>query len=366
MKSSIGLVMKSIKRFPMHQMIRDSVNWSPLNYPKDGYSIIIGAMHNIPEIAVANLRMVANSDLSACHEVIMVFDCTAEQMPKGLQENIRAIGCVVPVRTLHYSIRQSKVSHKIDWGWVYAWMSWSIGISQCRTRHAILHDLDALPLDPSLFDVLYTRACQSSATFQAVRTYSGSGVTKNMGLGTTFELVMDAATVRSRFQAFDGFNKLRIINGSLVDFDTFLWIQHELPGSTHVLSIDENQLVHPSQLICNYTDFSSGRDALRTKQHSLLMMPYFGMLGGNSTDFERVADELQESNGSAVRMFGREMYLDHLKPEHWAWMEKQIRRTEQTLFTATRPEVERYLQSFVLNAGSSRSVGRETGGVVGV
>jgi len=366
MKCKIKSAMKSIKRFPMHQMIRNSVNWMPMKDPEEGYSIIIGSMHKIPEIAIANIRMVANCDLSACREVIMVFDCTAEQMPQALREDIRAIQCSVPVQVLHYNMSQSRAAHRIDWGWVYAWMSWSIGISQCRTRHVVLHDLDALPLDPSLFDVLYKRARDSSATFQAVRTYSGNGVTKSMGLGTTFELVMDAATVRSRFRPFDGFNKLRIINGSLVDFDTFLWIQHELTGSTCVEPIDENQLVHPTQLICNYTDFSSGRDSLRTKQHSLLMMPYFGMLGGNSTEFDRISKELAESRGSFVSMFGREMNLDHLQSEHWAWMEKQIRRTEQTLFSATREEVGRFLQPFVLRAGSSRTVGREADGVEGI
>ena len=361
--SMLKLVTKTIKRYPMHQMIRNGVTWEPLRDPADGYSIIIGCMHKIPEIAVANLRMTANCDLSRCQEILMVFDCTEEQMPHSLKRSLESVECSSSVRFLYYNAQQSRVSRKIDWGWVYAWMSWSIGISCCNTRHVILHDLDALPLDPSLFDTLYQRARSNSCVFQAIRTYSGNGVTKEMKLGTTFELVMDAEAVRSRFRAFDGFNKLQRVNGSLVDFDTFLWIQYQMSGSTRIDPIDENQLVHPSQLICNYTDFSSGRDELRMKQHSLLMMPYFGMLGGNIADFERVSNELQESEGRSIFMFGRHMDLNHLSPEHWAWMEKQIRRTEHALYTKTRDFVENFLKVFVTRAGTQRTVGRETDGV---
>ena len=42
-------------------------------------------------------------------------------------------------------------------------------------------------------------------------------------------------------------------------------------------------------------------------------------------------------------------------------MEKQIRRTEQTLEGSTRPEVEEYLHGFILRAGGARTVGREVG-----
>ena len=38
-------------------------------------------------------------------------------------------------------------------------------------------------------------------------------------------------------------------------------------------------------------------------------------------------------------------------------MEKQIRRTEQSLFGETRPEVQEYLRGFEERAGAQRTVG---------
>ncbi len=58
-------------------------------------------------------------------------------------------------------------------------------------------------------------------------------------------------------------------------------------------------------------------------------------------------------------MFGRTAFIDGIDPDAWAWMEKQIRRIEQTIFGGTRPEVESYLRGIIRRAGSRRTVGEE-------
>lgn len=356
------LLAKQAKRLPMLWLIRGLTAWQPQTRASEGYTIAIACMHKIPDVLLANLQMVANARTPHCKKIHLVFDCTQKEMPSELLQAIKAVSHSATVVVDFYSDKQTAVARKINWGWVYAWLSWCIAIGDCETEHLILHDLDALPLDPTFFEQLYERAISSKAAFQAIRTYSGNGISPSLKLGTTFELVMKPKVLRERFSPFDGFNKLRLLDGKLVDFDTFLWIQHQV-GDTQVEPINESQLMHPSQLICDFTDFTSGRSDLTHRQHSLIMMPYFSYLGGNQEFLSNVTSSLRESHGTGAVLYDRRLDLSHICPEHWAWMEKQIRQAEQQLLGSTRAEVSLFLESFIRNAGDRRTVGKPGEGV---
>ena len=179
-----------------------------------------------------------------------------------------------------------------------------------------------------------------------------------MGLATTFQLVIDAEYLRRRFKPQQAFNKVCLIEGKYIDFDTFLYIQY-LSEKISVSEIDESQMFHPTQMICQFTDFMAGRDSLSNTQHNLLALVYMQYLGGNNSVLPLVSDELKSMQSEYITFNSKKLSIGHLKKEQWAWMEKQIRRLEQALFVNTRPEVATFLAQLAFRAGEKRTVGVE-------
>ena len=83
-----------------------------------------------------------------------------------------------------------------------------------------------------------------------------NGVKEDDRLATTFEAFADAAWLRSQ-RPIDLFNKVRAVNGRSIDFDITLESQHRLlkPEERTILPMRQDQLVHPSQMIHQYTMF---------------------------------------------------------------------------------------------------------------
>ncbi|MBX9625275.1 MAG: hypothetical protein K2X82_15820 [Gemmataceae bacterium] len=357
---TVRLWAKQLKRLPMNLLLRDVVRWAPQPDPGPGYTVVIACMESLAPVVAANLRLCARQAGPDLREVILVFDCPPDRVPAVVAAAAREVAPAVRVRLLGYDRRQYRAARRIHWGWVYAWLSWSLGIAAANTRAVLIHDMDALPVAPGLFDRLYAGWAAEGAEFCGIRRYAGNGVTPDMGLVTTFELTLDAGYVRRTFRPFDLFNKLRVVDGRVVDFDTMLYAQWRSPRRV-VRPIDEDQLVHPSQLICQYTDLTAGRTDFRGRGHMLPVLAYYMHLGGDPGPITAAGPGLADPGRRAVPMFGREVGVDGVPPGTWAWMEKQIRRVEHACFGATRPEVGDYLRGFVDRAGSHRTVGRETG-----
>lgn len=359
-RASVKVFSKRVKRHMMLRAIRNLASWQPLTNPEPGYTVVIACMRELASIATANITAVARMNLTDMRELLLVFDCTESELPPSVVSLVASLRDRIPVRILSYSPEQQRTTAKLRWGWVYAWLSWSIGVGAAKTRHVILHDLDALPLNPHLFDERYKQAVQAGSTFHGVRWYHGNGITESMRLVVTFELVLDAAHMRRSFRPFHVFNHVALVGGHYVDFDTFLYTQWKSEGRT-VQALPESQLVHPTQMICQYTDFVAGRERFETKGHNLLLIPYYSFLGGDRGALEAVSDQCADPNATTVPFAGLHLPLTHMAPSQWAWLEKQIRRTEQALFKRTRPEVERYLAGFISRAGDKRTVGAEHG-----
>ncbi|TVQ32168.1 MAG: hypothetical protein EA376_06730 [Phycisphaeraceae bacterium] len=351
---------KRARRSPLHASIRGLTSWTPMQSPEEGFTVVVGCMHRLAPLATANLRFLEASEPEGLREIILVFDCVESDLPATVKRARDEWDGPAPLRIICYSDRQAQTASKINWGWVYSWLSWSIGVGAASTRHVLLHDLDAFPVDPGLLSGQWRRAVESGAQFTGVRQYSGNGVDASMNLVTTFELVLDAAYVRERFHPFDAFNKIRMVNGRYIDFDTFLHMQHRSP-SRAVAPVAETALVHPSQLICHYTDFISGRDDMKHKAHNLMMLPYFAHIGSDSSHIRSATEQLERGPGGSIMLFDRELPIAHLAPAHWAWMEKQIQRMALAIRGAADDLTEAYLKHFVERAGDARTVGRETG-----
>ena len=216
-------------RIPLRTLLGTCVSWEPHREILDGYSIALACAASLAPLAVANLRLCAKNHGGRLHELIAVFDCPPEQIPSSVIETAREISGSIDVALLGYDWRQFRVARLLKNGWVFAWMSWCLAIAGSKTQALILHDLDACPIGSMVFEQIYGNWLASGAEFCGINLYSGSGVTKEMGLLRTDGLALDAAYVRRTFRPIDIFNNLRRVDGRVISFDTTLHAQWQSP-----------------------------------------------------------------------------------------------------------------------------------------
>lgn len=331
-----------LRRAPMVAKLRGLVEWEPMTNPEEGFTVVIGCMAALPDVAVVNLNLIRRMETPSLKRVILVFDCPAQEMPEGLLKRIEAARGSVPVTVLNYSEHQASVARRIQWGWVYAWMSWTTGIAHATTRHVLLHDLDAMPVRADFFERRYQLAKAAGKSFYGIRWYKGNGIEPEDELTTTFEMVLDAVKVRAGTRPFDGFNDIRMHRGRSVDLDTFLGSQIRL-GDSGQSPIDEGDMVHPSQMICQYTDLIAGRNTGAMAKTNLPLMPAYMHLGGQSEPMEAITRHLEGDGSARLPFMGRELDVSKLAPHHWTWLERETRKLGEAVAGGVGPELDRYL-----------------------
>lgn len=332
-----------LKRAPMVAQLRNLVEWQPLENPEEGCTVVIGCMAALPDVAVTNLNLMRRMHMPSVKEVILVFDRPAQEMPPGLIERLQSARGEMPLRILHYSDKQHAVAERIQWGWVYAWMSWSIGIAHSTTRHVLLHDLDAMPVRPDFFEHRYQLAKDSGKDFFGIRWYKGNGVVPEDHLTTTFEMVLDAQTMRAKTQPIHGFNTITKLDNRYCDLDTFLYSQL-IVGNSGQAPIDEGDMVHPSQMICQYTDLIAGRNTHAMPKTNLPLMPVYMHLGGNSQPLHDIARHLEKEQSPRLPFMERTLDISRLTPTHWTWLEREARKLGEAATGEVDDALDGYLQ----------------------
>ncbi len=331
-----------LRRAPMVARLRNLVEWEPLTNPEEGYTVVIGCMASLPDVAVMNLNLIRRMRTTSLKRVILVFDRPASQMPEGLVDRIESARADMPVTVLHYSEHQHEIAKSIQWGWVYAWMSWTTGIAHATTRHVLLHDLDAMPVNPDFFEQRYRLARDSGKAFFGIRWYKGNGIEPEDELTTTFEMVLDAQAIRSQTRPIDGFNDIRMHKGRSVDLDTFLGSQI-IVGSSGEAPIDEGDMVHPSQMICQYTDLIAGRKAAPMPKTNLPLVPAYMHLGGHSEPMQAITDHLESSGDARLPFMGKQLDVSMLTVHHWTWLERETRKLGEAVTGSVGPDLDKYL-----------------------
>ncbi|WP_346293644.1 hypothetical protein [Sphaerothrix gracilis] len=334
-----------LRYLPMNVSLPGLVRWRPLREPKLGYSIIIGCMNNMPAIAIANVAFIAKMHLPNMRRLILVFD--VEESKISYKQQVLDAAQNLPIEIIGYDAKQAAVAKFFSWGWVYSWLSWTKGIAIADTRYALLHDLDAMPTNPHLFEDLYEQMQSHNSMFQGIRSYTNQYFSAESGLVRTFEMFVDIQKLRQDFSPFDAFNKVKLVNGNLVIYDTFLYIQSQT-NSCHLASaITQDKLVHPSQLISQYTDFLRNRvtKGFWEKYANLPLFPIYNFLGENSTLLNSIISHIQSSQDPNLPFMGKSINFSGVPSHHWQWIWEQARTLQIAYYGDLNPEIEQYINS---------------------
>jgi len=332
------------RRSLLRSFLSPLVSWPRGEGSMQGYTVIVGCFSRLPELALANLRFLGRQDCDGLAEVLLVFDQRygnpdLVQVERTARERYSHLAC----RFLYYTAAQELVTRAVRWPWVNSWLSWCIGIRETRTRYAVLHDLDAMPLSRRFLRDRYERIRQGHEKYLGLRYYVGNGIEVGDRLVTTFELFFDAAWVRRSFRPLDLFNRILLRNGRSMDLDTFLYPQM-VTGSGAVREATVDDLVHPSQLICQLGYLLAGDRRLTHSHHSLALIPYLVDVGGRP-DMMRQATQALLGGADSFELLGCQVGVRRLARAHVQWIIEQMLRLEHGLWGHVRPEVQEYVRA---------------------
>lgn len=328
-------------------MFRPMVSWQRMQTPliTDKYSVIIGTPIGLMDVLTANLQCIARQDLDRLQEIIVVIDSLKNV---GLSQSLQSQFASLPLSVRFMSraqmcgVRLASIIAKP--AWIKCWLSWTIGISHATTRTVILHDLDALPIKRTFFRDRFIRFLDSNSNFLGARYYSGNGVVPDDCLAVTFELVFNAECVRMNAHPTDLYNQVSLLRDRRVEFDTFLWVQRHI-GGVKVNAWPDDDLVHPSQMICQHVEFVENGKLLSTDRHNLLLIPFYASVGGDDSLLERLCSEIEsvEFDGT-IDYQGRRLSISSLAIQHREWICNLAEKIDKGVFSQIRPSTQRFVR----------------------
>jgi hypothetical protein len=289
--------------------------------------------------------------------IIVVFARPKEEIPCPIEQQMRQAHPSLPLEFIYYSPTQARVSKSVAKTWVYSWLSWCLGMAASRTQYCLLHDFDAMLVKPDIIESRYDEIRRRGVEYCGVRNYIGNGINSEDGLVVTFELMFDVAFVRRTFRPVELVNIIDIYKGRSVDFDSLLYIQTKA-GKSVILEIAEEDMVHPQQVICQFTDLTQRKGWIPPESNNLLFVPYFLYVAGRPESLASTREELRQLSHDHLAFFGQQMDLSRLSVSHVDWISKQAQRLEAAVAGSVRADVHEYLsalRAYVERRASMRS-----------
>jgi hypothetical protein len=362
-KSELAFHATRARRWLVRRAIRDLVTWEPLRQPREGYTVVIGCNVPLARMLSCNLTFLARQELSHADRILVVLDRPRSALPDDIEPDMRSRFGGLPLEFLYYDESQFRTVQRIGWPWVASWLSWSLGVAAAKTKYVLLHDFDAMLLRPDVLEERFQTIRSRGHNWVGVRFYNGGGVVPDDGLVTTFELILDAESVRRELAPIDAFNHVVRHGGRRLDLDTFLYAQTRVRGAS-VAPVSEEDMVHPSQMICQFEDFRIARGREVPRRNNLLLVPYFLFVGGEPSMMEEISRAMQLGPGCSVPYFGRTLDFSGLDDAHVRWIAKQAARLERSAVGGVRAEVKEYFTRIDLNLarlhGREPALGSET------
>src|SRR5215207_453290 len=137
---------RKLKRDAIKALLRPWLRWRPLDQPRDGFSIVLGVPWALRHLLPLNLQFVGRTDLGPLHRMHVVFDRVRQE---GSEAFTASVAERFPRLPLSFGFHPPLIGHLVELvnqSKFYASMNWTLGLAQCETRYAVLHDFDLYPL----------------------------------------------------------------------------------------------------------------------------------------------------------------------------------------------------------------------------
>ncbi len=335
---------QKIKRDALKGLLGPWLRWSPLKDPKEGFSIVLGVPWALRHLLPVNLEFVQRTDIRQLHRLYVVFDRVAQDGGEAFIEQIRAQFPHLPLAFSFHPRLPGIIVERINQSKFYASMNWTLGLAQCETRYAVMHDFDLYPLVPEYFVCMADAMRDRKLRFTGLELTTFDALQPSHGLIGTWALGIDVAWLREHYRPIDCFHAVEHISGQRFDLDAFTYIESRTPQRALVDVVTSADAAHVRNLCSTYLRFSKGqRFDVVWRLH---LMWYLEFLGGRNDRLNQVIDLMDKTNSSRLPVDGLVAEFAETHVTCANVLRREIGPMERFLFGEPRHEVMAYVDAF--------------------
>jgi len=335
---------QKIKRDVLKLLLSPLVRWSPLRDPKPGFSIVLGSPWALHHLLPVNLEFVAKTDLQHLHRLHIVFDRTVRDGADSFIKNIKSHFPQLPLTFRFHSAVAGSLVQRINQSKFYASMNWTLGIAQCETRYAVMHDFDLYPLVPHYFSAMVDALRNRALKFSGVEYTTFDGLQPDHRLIGTWALAIDVAWLRQNYRPIDCFHAVEHVAGRRFDLDAFSHIQSKTQQRDLANTVNVNDMAHVRNLVSTYLRFSKGQhfDLVWRLHH----MWYLESLSAPVSHLPALTDMMDQATSAQLIVHGQSADFAGTHVTCANVLREQVTPMEIFLHGTVRPEVKDYLAAF--------------------
>jgi len=249
---------QKLKRNVLKILLSPLLHWRPLVDPHEGFSIVLGVPWALRHLLPVNLQFVERTDTTSLHRIHIVFDRSEQEGGTAFITRIQEDFPALPLTFRFHPLLAGQFVEMINQSKFYASMNWIIGLSQCETRYAIMHDFDLYPLAPNYFSSMYEALRDRQLRFTGLEWTGFDGLDPSHALIGTWALGIDVAWLRENYQPIDCFHNVESISGRRFDLDAFSSIQSHTLERQLVGTVTDKDMAHVRNLCSTYLRFTKG------------------------------------------------------------------------------------------------------------
>lgn len=335
---------QKLNRGALKTILGPWLHWSPMDRPRAGFSIILGVPWALRNLLAVNLRFVERTDLRELYRIHIVFDRVAQGGRDVFVAQIVDRFPNLPLTFRFHPAIPGRFVELINQSKFYASMNWTLGLAQCETRYAVLHDFDLYPLVPQYFTSMVEAMRDQGLRFSGVEWTHFDGLDSSNALIGTWALGIDAAWLRQHYRPIDCFHTVDYISGRRFDLDAFTFLQSKTPQRALVGVVTSDDMVHVRNLCSTYLRLSKGeRVDVAWRLHHIW---YLEALCGRSDRLNQLVHIMDEATSSRLRV--DELVVDFADTHVTCAnvLREELLPMEHFLFGRPRPEVLAYSDAF--------------------
>jgi hypothetical protein len=335
---------QKIKRDALKGLLGPWLRWSPLKDPKEGFSIVLGVPWALRHLLPVNLEFVQRTDLGQLHRIYIVFDRVAQEGGDAFIELIRTQFPHLPLAFSFHPRLPGRIVESINQSKFYASMNWTLGLGQCETRYAVMHDFDLYPLVPEYFSSMADAMRDRKLRFTGLELTTFDGLQSSHGLIGTWALGIDVAWLREHYRPIDCFHAVEDVAGRRFDLDAFTFIESRTPERALVDVVTSKDAAHVRNLCSTYLRFCKGqRFDVVWRLH---LMWYLEFLGGRVDRLDQLIGLMAAAGSSRLAVDGLVAEFADTHVTCANVLRREIIPMERFLFGQPRRDVIAYADAF--------------------
>ncbi|MEX0885117.1 MAG: hypothetical protein WD009_01640 [Phycisphaeraceae bacterium] len=347
-------------RYAIKQCLRPMIRWGDKPATRDGYSIVMGAPWMLRSLLEVNLRFIGQLDLTDLHEFHIVFDRTPRPGAEALMESARRAYPNIPLRFHFLEPHSGRIIERANSGAFYHAGCCLVGLKQCQSRYAILHDFDLYPLVPNHFDRVHQAMRDHVWRFCGTDYTHFDGLKDEDAIIGTWCLGVDVHWLRQTHRPIDCFHASRRHHGRLIHMDPFSSLQWRTPERGLTPPHDVRPYSHVSNLCSTALELEKGRSPnVAWRLHYLW---YLKNLDAPEDAFLAMARRMRQADAPTLRVDPYEADFAGTHASCADALRKQLTAMDEALFGELRRGVLAFanaFEDFLLHFGDAAPIERE-------